>query len=293
MTEDNQINPTTLRLGLPGGRMEAGVLQLLADAGIVVTPTARGYRPSISLTNTETKTMKPQNLVEALANGSRDLGFAGEDWVVEKNADLVPILDTGLDAVSIVAAAPDQLLADGKLPNIPLRIATEYENLTLRWVEQQALTAVIIKSFGRTEVFPPEDADLIVDNVATGSTLKANGLTTFDVLMTSSTRLYASRQAMEDPEKKIRIEDIQLLLTSVLEARRRVMLEVNAPPDGLDAIVALLPCMREATVSPLFGDAGFAVKAAIPIDQINSVIPRVKAAGGTDIIITRLAQIVP
>lgn len=293
MTENNQTSPTTLRLGLPGGRMESAVLKLFADAGIVVTPTARGYRPSISLDNTETKTMKPQNLVEALANGSRDLGFAGEDWVVEKDADLVAILDTGLDAVSIVAAAPDRLLLNGKLPNIALRIATEYENLTLKWVEERSLNAIIIKSFGRTEVFPPEDADLIVDNVSTGSTLKANGLTAFETLMTSSTRLYASRQAMENPGKRDRIEDIKLLLKSVLEARGRVMLEVNAPRDGLDAIVALLPCMREATVSPLFGDAGFAVKAAIPIDQIHSVIPRVKAAGGTDLIVTRLAQIVP
>ena len=90
-----------------------------------------------------------------------------------------------------------------------------------------------------------------------------------------------------------RIEDITLLLQSVLEARRRVMLEVNAPADKLEAIVALLPCMREATVSPLYGDAGFAVKAAVPRDQLARVIPAVKAAGGSDLVVTALNQIVP
>jgi len=59
------------------------------------------------------------------------------------------------------------------------------------------------------------------------------------------------------------------------------------------AIVSLLPCMREATVSPLFGDAGFAVKAAVPRDQLARVIPAVKAAGGTDLVVTAINQIVP
>jgi ATP phosphoribosyltransferase len=98
---------------------------------------------------------------------------------------------------------------------------------------------------------------------------------------------------MLDPARRGRIEDVTLLLRSVLEARRRVMVEVNAPADRLAAVVALLPCMREATVSPLYGDAGFAVKAAVPREQLPRLIPQVKAAGGTDLVVTAIAQIVP
>jgi len=72
-----------LRLALPKGRMESGVLKLLSDAGISVTPTARGYRPAVSLADTEAKILKPQNIVEMLMVGSRDVGFAGADWVRE------------------------------------------------------------------------------------------------------------------------------------------------------------------------------------------------------------------
>ena len=51
--------------------------------------------------------------------------------------------------------------------------------------------------------------------------------------------------------------------------------------------------MREPTVSPLRGDTGFAVKAAVPRDRLPLVIPEIKAAGGTDVVVTDLSQIVP
>src|SRR5881397_195871 len=104
------------RLGLPKGRMEQGVLTLLADAGISVRPSARGYRPQVSLPGAEAKMLKPQNIVEMLALGSRDVGFAGADWVAELEANVVDLLDTGLDPVQVVAATPKTLLVDGHLP---------------------------------------------------------------------------------------------------------------------------------------------------------------------------------
>ena len=100
------ISSACLRLALPKGRMEQAVLTLLGDAGIRIRPSARGYRPEVSLPDTEAKTLKPQNIVEMLSVGSRDLGFAGADWVAELEANVVELLDTGLDPVQVVAAAP-------------------------------------------------------------------------------------------------------------------------------------------------------------------------------------------
>ncbi len=277
-----------LRLGLPKGRMEQGVLTLLADAGIHVRPSARGYRPEVSLPDTEAKLLKPQNVVEMLAVGSRDVGFAGADWVAELEADVVELLDTELDPVQVVAAAPE-----GALPERRLVVASEYERLARAWIARRGLTADFVRSYGATEVFPPEDADVIVDTTATGATLEANGLRVVDQLLTSSTRLFANRRALEVPERRRRMEDLVLLLRSVLDARRRVMLEVNASAAALEAVVAALPAMRQATVAPLFGNGGFAVKAAVPRELLPLVIPAVKAAGGTDVVVSRLSQIVP
>lgn len=286
---------STIRLGLPKGRMEQGVLSLLADAGIRVRPSARGYRPDVSLPGAEAKMLKPQNIVEMLALGSRDLGFAGADWVaeLEEGADLVELLDTGLDPVQLVAAAPAALLEGGRLPARRLVVASEYERLTRSWISARSMCAEFVRSYGATEVFPPEDADVIVDNTATGATLEANGLAIVDVLMRSSTRLYAHRAALEDPARRRYIDDLVLLINSVLEARRRVMLEVNASAACLDAVVSVLPSMRQATVAPLFGNGGYAVKAAVPRELLPQIIPAVKAAGGTDVVVSTLSQIVP
>jgi ATP phosphoribosyltransferase len=281
--------------------MESAVLTLLTDAGIRVRPGARGYRPDVSLAGAEAKLLKPQNIVEMLALGSRDAGFAGADWVAELQggaggADVVELLDTGLDPVQLVAAAPAALLEDGRLPRILNRrliVASEYERLARQWIGAQGLCAEFVRSYGATEVFPPEDADVIVDNTATGATLEANGLVIVDVLMRSSTRLYANRAALEDPVRRRYIDDLVLLINSVLEARRRVMLEVNASAACLDAVVAVLPSMRQATVARLFGNGGYAVKAAVPRDLLPQVIPAVKAAGGTDVVVSTLSQIVP
>lgn len=272
--------------------MQDNVLALLADAGIRVTFDRRGYRPSLSLPGFEAKLLKPQNIVEMLHHGSRDLGFAGADWVVELEADLVELLDTGLDPVRIVVAATPSFLEDGELPARPFVVATEYERLTRGWLERRGLQARIVRSYGATEVFPPEDADCIVDNTATGATLRANGLLVVDEIMHSSTRLYANPRSLEDPNKRPVIEHFTMLVRSVLDARKRVMLEVNVSKECLERVVEILPCMREPTIAPLHHDAGFAVKAAVPRAQLPELIRLIKERGGTDIVVFDIAQIV-
>ena len=210
---------TPIQIGLPKGRMCDGVQRLMADAGCPFRTTTRNYRASIDLEGFEAKILKPQGIVEMLQAGRRDIGFAGADWVAELNVDLVELLDTGLDQVRIVSAAPESLLNNGRLPNRPLVVASEYARLTQEWIQRTELNATFLRSWGATEVLPPEDADCIVDNTATGSTLTANRLEIIDTLMTSSTRLYANPRALANPDRRRLIEDFVLLLTSVIEAR--------------------------------------------------------------------------
>ncbi|MBM4394410.1 MAG: ATP phosphoribosyltransferase [Deltaproteobacteria bacterium] len=283
---------SVLRLALPKGRMQEGIFSLLADSGLKVRAGARAYRPTVSIPGFDAKILKPQNVIGMLAAGLRDAGFAGADWVAELGADLVEVLDTGLDPVRLVAAAPAGFLEEGRLPTRHVVVASEYERLTLAWIRDKGLDARFVKSWGATEVFPPEDADCIVDLVQSGDTLRANGLYVVDELSRSSTRLYASRSAWADPGRRAAIDRLALLVRSVLEARGRVMVEVNVAADRLEAVVAVLPCMREPTISKLHHEGGYAVKAAVPRADLPRVIPEIKAAGGSDIVVTALAQIV-
>ncbi len=284
---------TTIRLGLPKGRMQKAVTKLLSDAGVTLDQTERGYRPRLGgLGEVDTKVLKPQNVVGMLAVGSRDVGFAGADWVAELDAEVIDLLDTNLDPVRMVAAAPDSFLDNGALPSRPLIIASEFERITRAWVERDNLEATFLRTYGATEVFPPEDADCIVDITQTGATLRANELTIVAELMRSSTRLYASKRALEDPGKRSWIESFSLLLRSVLDARSRVMLEVNVTGDLLAGLIGILPCMKTPTVAELHGGSGYAVKVAVERAILPTLIPRISERGGTDIVVTPVSQIV-
>jgi ATP phosphoribosyltransferase len=282
-----------IHLAVPKGRIQQGVFDLLADAGMQLQAGTRGYRPTLSIPGYEVKLLKPQNIVEMLMAGSRDIGFAGADWVSELDGDLVELLDTGLDPVRIVAAAPSELLEAGALPDRQLVVASEYEQLTRRWIADNGLDAVFVRSYGATEVFPPEDADVIIDNTATGSTLASNGLEVIDELMQSSTRLYASKGALDRPGAKTKIESLVISLKSVLDARTRAMIELNVTSEFLEAVIEILPRMREPTIASLHGDSGMAVKAAVPRLALPDLIPLLKERGATDIVVSRLEQIVP
>lgn len=282
-----------LKIALPKGRMQEGVFRLLSDAGLPIKGDERDYRPRLPSPDLDAKILKPRNTLEMLHAGTRDLGFAGSDWVEELGVELTDMLDTGLDPVRLVAAAPVAILEDGRLPRRPLVVASEYENIARRWIAGRDLDATFVRSYGATEVFPPDDADCIVDNTATGSTLRANGLEIVDELLRSSTRLYANPRSLEDPWKRDTIEAIVLLLQSVLTARSRVMLELNVDTSKLDSVIAILPCMREPTVSPLRGGDGYAVKVAAPRDSLAALIPEIRRRGGTDIIVTQPMRIVP
>lgn len=290
---DYAMNPQNTKMALPKGRMQDSLFRLLHDAGIDCRADSRSYRLSGFLPGYTCKILKPANIVEMLHSGSRDVGFAGADLVAEIDADLVEVLDLGLDPVRIVAAAPESILVDGRLPSMHLRVASEYQTLTNRWIEAKGLDATVIRSFGATEVFPPEDADCIVDNVSTGATLRANQLAIVDELMVSSTRLYSNRSAMDDPVHRERIEELALLLKSVLAARERVLIEINVPPDRLEEVVAALPSMRQPTIARLHDQTGFAVRAAVPRAEVPALITKIKAAGGTDLLVSTLTQIVP
>jgi ATP phosphoribosyltransferase len=281
-----------LRILIPKGRIFDNVSRLFADAGFPISLADRTYRPVIAADWLDAKIMKPQNVGELLELGSHDAGFTGIDWIKESGADVVELLDLGFDKVRIVAAVPAGL-DDNSLRAKKLVAATEYVSLAEGWLRQRGYQYRILRTYGATEVFPPDDADMIIDNTSSGQTLRDNGLRIIDTILESSTRFVASREAMADPEKRMRVEELSMLFKAVLDGRDRIMLEMNIPKDRFAEIVAGLPAMKSPTVAPLYGGEGFAVKIAVRKQEAPELIPRLKKLGAGDIVEYDLRKVVP
>ena len=273
----------SLKMVIPKGRMFANLAGLLQDSGISLNANERHYIPFVSDQEIEAKILKAQNIGKLVELGAHDVGFTGFDWVVESEADVVEMLDLKLDPVNIVAAIPacyqSEQMRKGKI-----MVASEYKRIATRYLTEEKFEYHLIRTFGATEAYPPEDADMIIDNTSTGRTLKEHKLKVIANIMSSSTRFIANKEALKDNWKKNKIEALCMLFSAVLNARGRVMLEMNVAPDMLDRVVKILPCMRAPTVAPLYLDQGYAVKVAVLRGETVELFPKLKELGVTDIL---------
>ena len=285
-----------LKILLAKGRIYESVYELLNDVGISIHLPERTYFPSTNQDDLAFQVVKPQITSILLAQNKADLGFSGKDWVFENEVqnNVVEIMDLGFDPVKIVAAIPDSKDFD-KLLSEPLTIATEYQTLSKKWLKDKKIDGTVFRTWGTSEGFVQDNEDalaqILIDNTSTGSSLKANRLKIVDTLMESSTRMYASKEAWENPEKKQKILELKMLFEAVLAARSRVMLEMNVSKANFENLINGIPSMKSPTVSPLFGDNGYAVKIAVKKSEIPNLLPKLQALGATDILEYELRKV--
>ena len=285
-----------LKILLAKGRIYESVYELLSDVGISISLPDRTYFPTTNQKDLAFQVVKPQITSLLLANNKADVGFSGKDWVYENQVenDVVEIMDLGFDPVRIVAAIPEARDFD-KLLKSQVTIATEYQTLSRKWVEEKKIDGTIFRTWGTSEGFVQDTDDsiaqILIDNTSTGSSLKANRLKIVDTLMESSTRMYASKSAMADPEKKQKIMELKMLFETVLNARNRVMLEMNCAEDKFETLIKGIPSMKSPTVSPLFGGSGYAIKIAVKKSEVPTLLPKLQSLGATDIVEYELRKV--
>lgn len=289
-----------LKLVLPKGSLERATLELFEAADLAVVRSSDvDYKATIDDPRViDVRILRPQEIPSYVAEGLYDLGITGRDWIEETASDVVSLGElhyskaTARPIKVVLAVADDSPYQ--QVSDLPagVRVSTEYPELTRRFLVEHGVDAQVRLSHGATEAKIPDVADAVVEITETGRALRAAKLRIIATLLTSYTELVANPTAYADPGKRHAMKQLQTLLQGSLEARGKVLVKLNVAADDLDAVIELLPSMKAPTVSELFGEGGFAVETVVAKATINTLIPALKDAGGSDIIELPLAKIV-
>ncbi len=284
-------------LGLPKGSLQESTFALFKRAGFNVSCSSRSYTPTIDDEEIKCRLLRPQEMSRYVELGLLDAGICGYDWVYENGSDVREVCELNYskatsNPVRWVLAVPNASTIKTVKDLEGKRIATEAVGLVKRYLDAHGVRADVEFSWGATEVKAPELVDAIVDLTETGSSLRANNLRIVDTILTSTTRLIANKTAWQDPAKRTKLDQLQMLLTGALEAQRRVLLKCNAPKATLDAVIALMPALHAPTVNQLHGGEWFAVESVVEEPVVRELIPQLTAAGATGIIELPLNKII-
>ncbi|MAT94738.1 MAG: ATP phosphoribosyltransferase [Halioglobus sp.] len=193
-----------LTLALTKGRILKETLPLLARAGIEPAEDIGASRKLIFPTNRQDLqlvVLRGTDVPTYVRLGAADLGVVGKDVLLEHGAEgLYEPLDLGIARCRLMTAGPV-----GRAPlGARVRVATKFVNIARRHFARQGVNADVIKLYGAMELAPAMDlADLIVDIVDTGNTLRANGMQPLDEIAAISSRLVVNKAAMRSQHDAI------------------------------------------------------------------------------------------
>jgi ATP phosphoribosyltransferase len=278
-----------MRLALPNkGRLAEPAIDLLRAAGLDFELSARRLTAGVMNADLELLFVRTEDIAEYVADGLVELGISGADLVAEHGGDLEPILPLGFGACSLVLAVP----RDGDVRDVGdlagCRIATSFPRVTTRFLDDRGVAAQVVEVRGAVEVTPQLGvADAVVDLVATGSTLRMNGLHAIATLLASEAVLVGRSGATSDD----RVPPLVDMLRSVLDARGREYMMMNAPADALDRIRRIIPGLSGPTVMPLADPSQIAVHSVVERSQLWRIVPELKAVGARDILVVPIEKV--
>ena len=288
-----------LRLGLPKGSLQDATIRMMRRAGWVVNVSNRSYFPSVDDDELEIVLLRAQEIPRYVHDGVLDCGIAGYDNVLESDADVEEIAELLYSKATSrpyrwVLAVPQNSEIKSPADLQGKRIATELVNVTRRYLEKHGVQAEVEFSWGATEAKVPDLVDAIVEGTETGSTLRAHGLKIIDELLSSTTRLIANKTAFGDEWKKLKMQNLAILLMGAMQAESKVGLKLNAPRTSLPPILDLLPSLKRPTISQLSDTADWvAVEIVADEAQVRDLIPKLLQAGASGIIEYPLNKVIP
>ncbi len=282
----------TIRLAVPNkGRLQQPTATMLKQGGLSYEKTERALAVPVRNMDLEVLFVRTDDVAEFVADGVADLGVTGIDLLTESNMDLEIIEKLGYGHCRLTAAVPkiSEITTLQELSGT--RIATSHPVTTQRFFDEQGIPITTVPLSGSVEVAPKLDiADAIVDLVSSGSTMLINGLRPIADILESEAVLIG-RPGMSDENGTI--AQIILTIQSVVAARRKRYVMMNAPADAVAKIEELIPGFEAPTVIPLAHDGMVAVHSVVDSARLGRVLPELKEAGASAILVLPIDQMIP
>jgi ATP phosphoribosyltransferase len=281
-----------LRLAIPNkGRLVAPTVELLRDAGLEFEEHDRSLVARVRNFDLDILFVRTNDVIEFVNDGVADLGITGDDLLAETGAALPRLRPLGYGRCRLAAAVPSDSTLRALADLDGLRIATAHPNTARRFFEQAELAVEVVPISGAVEVAPRLGlADAIVDLVSTGSTLVMNGLRPVADVLASEAVLVVNPSAQV--ERRDAIDALDTMLSSVIAARNRKYLMMNAPAERLNDLERLLPGLESPSVIPLAHAGMIAIHAVVGADDVWGLLPALKAAGASGILVLPIEKIV-
>ena len=284
-----------LKIAVPNkGRLMEETLDLLRAIGIRVPRTTD--RTLIATTNGgkyQVLFTRADDIPEFVEIGAADVGVTGLDLVRETGCKVEKILDLKYGQCKLVVAAPEHsgITSVEKIP-AGARVATAFPNLTRQYFEKKRKKVSIVPVSGATEITPSIGvADLITDLTQTGSTLKQNHLAILDTIVESWATLIAGSALSKEVRQDA--EDLAHAIDSVENAVGKRYVMANVERSKVGGVVKLIPGLKSPTVLDTADRKFVAVHAVVDEDAINALVPKLKKAGATGILVLPIERIVP
>jgi ATP phosphoribosyltransferase len=283
-----------VRLAIPNkGRIAEPIRDLIERSGLGIIDS--GDRTLIARTrdhHVQVLYARPIDIPEYVASGVADLGITGHDMVVERNSDVLELLNLGFGTATVVLAVPEEApwRAPGDLEG--RRVSTEFPSITRKFFKKAGVKPVIVPVGGACEATPYLGiSDAIVDLTSSGSTLRQNRLRIIETVLETSTFLIANKKACTT--KKAKIDEIRLALESVINAKGKCYLMMNVDRIALDQIKEIIPGMSGPTVMEVASRPDMvAVHVVVDTEKIYQLINKVKLAGARDILVMSIERLI-
>ena len=290
-----------LRIAIPNkGRLAEDTRRLFTDAGLEVRSTGERALTASLGGVFEAIFVRAQDIPEFVADGAADVGITGLDLITESGRSLESLADLGFGACRLAVAATEDSGIRSIADIAPgARVATSFPRATARYFTDRSIDVTLVPVSGAAEIAPHLGiADVIVDLVSTGSTLRVNGLREVATILESSARLVVARDDAVPPRppngRERAIDDLVAALQSVIRARGQRYVMANVRRDRLADVKRVLPGLNGPTVIDIMNGGDFvAVHAVVAAGAIYRTISELRAIGAEGVLVTRIERLVP